>query len=724
MCIRDSFWIDEEDRSELYDFVLDPQSRLFDFQADAITTALQCLTKGPRAGRSGSRARSSSSHYGSGSENHQHNQQQPESFCLALDAGLGKTLCTTKIIEGYLACKPKGKVIVVCPGGLARQLSDGLVSYPWRASSKLAGKVVSASTGAELAALLAEEEEPTKKRRRLAEKSKASKASSSASSSWCVLVVNKALRWLACVESFDLVVVDEAHCISAATARILSSKLLLALSATPHDANNMLAALNIHRAVRSDRVRLFNVRKTERLVGTVGTARTTLGRRLVPLADPQGYWTRLAVWAAGNYLGSSISRLVLFLTLERAARTLPEEAELAVVASSAFPVEVMHLLLTKAVAQSGNVMLQGVTRFHGPMAARLLAARRIHRRVTDFWAARGRSEAPRFADDEHARAFASSAALELAGGAGVNECSCCELTAGELQQLHHVHACVTPEPDLSASFRHHDHSLDYSLNSNPRGGGGGGVGGATSSQGLPLCGAASAASAHPRFTSAVVRCGSALEARAQAEHFAGDTAAVSVQLLCSSMSASQRAAAVKRFCSFDGLRCAVAVFKRGMCRVKDDPLREAVFQGVFGQQVLARITELLVSRRLLICDATVDVGFDLHRHCDAMVIPRMIATRSQFLQLVGRVSRIATEREDQGVVELQTASIVGSLDQIFERHVQSGGPVPHPGGCSLVCRRHEVMETMMSQIAMRLADDEVLCEWFEQQVRTRLRMLP
>jgi hypothetical protein len=87
-----------------------------------------------------------------------------------------------------------------------------------------------------------------------------------------------------------------------------------------------------------------------------------------------------------------------------------------------------------------------------------------------------------------------------------------------------------------------------------------------------------------------------------------------------------------------------------------------------GKLLLSYVESYLARPRLLLADATVDIGFDLHRHVDGLYISR--ETYVELCQISGRVSRIAVDREDQGTFDVYTHCIQDTLDDaLFLKHI-------------------------------------------------------
>ena len=212
---------------------------------------------------------------------------------------------------------------------------------------------------------------------------------------------------------------------------------------------------------------------------------------------------------------------------------------------------------------------------------------------------------------------------------GPRGCPCCGLTEAERDLLRDAHfsACRTPtEPPWVR----------------PRGG----------------------------FTSALVRFGtkSALEAALRAHPPAPD---VLVFPLTTDKSAAYRARLVRRFASHDGQRAKLAVLARAAAsepRPDEGPLLPLLrrVSGIgMGTFFLREVEACLARPRVLVADSSVDVGFDLHRHIDAVYVPQVVGSFAELQQLTGRISRIATDVKQQGTVDVLMSVFEDSLDTRF-----------------------------------------------------------
>ena len=619
------------------------------------------------------------------------------SGCLALGAGMGKTLAVAAALQRSSTVAPRS-VLYVTPGGLVRQTQKALARYPWGDITQLS--VSKAETGAEL--------------RKAVELVESSTIPLGEAGGTLVFVTNKALKWQDSIESFHILVVDEAHLMSAATAKKLRGHFFIALSATPQDARCLWSSLG-HPYVRLDRS-VFLVDKTERVLELVGTARATLKVVDSRLPSYETYFESIAAAilqlserlnphafeATGK--ARSLSHLVLYLTVcEQGLKALGSEwlARFALLGGA----NPLHALLTKAVKTCGSIRSRGVVRFHAKSSARGLASRNIASRVGKTCSS-ARFPFVRLECDSYNEAITLASVLEgetsreLQGRPDDEECKCCGLHGSEVRTLHRLHGQASPEPPVSALACSPSFARKASS----------GSAGAAVGEGRESC------DGFPRFSSAIVRYETATTAKcaaAEMERIPG----LKIILLTSSMSAAARAKATVRFASWGGLRARLHFFRVGVSR-SEDPLIGGIFQGSFGSHVVARISELLVERRLLVCDQTVDVGFDLHRHCDAILVPRLMSSKTELVQLAGRASRIAVDVRDQGLVSFVTSKYSDSMDELFQRHIDSG----HVDR-NFWAPDKSVDDDLSLEVMAHLEGDPVLREWYEDRVHKRLRVI-
>lgn len=143
-------------------------------------------------------------------------------------------------------------------------------------------------------------------------------------------------------------------------------------------------------------------------------------------------------------------------------------------------------------------------------------------------------------------------------------------------------------------------------------------------------------------------------------------------ILTSDKSASYRARLVQRFAGRDGQKTKLAVLSRAARNGTAPELFLNVCALGMGTMFLSFVEQCLARPRLLLADATVDVGFDLHRHVDGVYMPRLPPNRSELQQIVGRVCRIAVERKDQGTVDVISHRYRDSIDDILWHHLENG----------------------------------------------------
>ena len=145
---------------------------------------------------------------------------------------------------------------------------------------------------------------------------------------------------------------------------------------------------------------------------------------------------------------------------------------------------------------------------------------------------------------------------------------------------------------------------------------------------------------------------------------------INYYVLTSDQSAASRARIVKRFTGRDGQQTKLAMLRRAACNGKGSDL----FLRVSSLEVFfPYIAEcLLAAPRLLLADATVDVGFDLHRHANGVYVSRLPPNRSELHQVIGRVSRLAPEKNNQGQIDVISHHYRESLDDLILSHLENG----------------------------------------------------
>ena len=140
--------------------------------------------------------------------------------------------------------------------------------------------------------------------------------------------------------------------------------------------------------------------------------------------------------------------------------------------------------------------------------------------------------------------------------------------------------------------------------------------------------------------------------------------------------ACYRACLIKQFASHDGQRAKLQIFRRAFDNGKAPPGLLKVGHLGMSQMFLKQMERFLARPRVLLADATVDVGFDLQRHVDAIYIPRLVATPEELHQLVGRVCRIVADRtDDKQTIDVMSTCIQGTLDEyLISKHLMKSKP--------------------------------------------------
>lgn len=155
---------------------------------------------------------------------------------------------------------------------------------------------------------------------------------------------------------------------------------------------------------------------------------------------------------------------------------------------------------------------------------------------------------------------------------------------------------------------------------------------------------------------------------------------VLVFVLTSDKGAAARAKIVMNFGSHDGHRAKLAVLRRAMQTGNAPALFLKAGKIGLGRMLLQRVESFLARPRFLVADSTVDVGFDLHRHIDSVLVDKVPLTRTQVDQLTGRVSRIATDIKSQGTVDVLVRTHEGTLDSLFFKHLGMTKSIDGVGG--------------------------------------------
>ena len=108
--------------------------------------------------------------------------------------------------------------------------------------------------------------------------------------------------------------------------------------------------------------------------------------------------------------------------------------------------------------------------------------------------------------------------------------------------------------------------------------------------------------------------------------------------LFAKMTSAQRAHVVTSFCSFDGQKAKIGVLKRF-----SNGRRETTFQKVLTLgcgMVLNYLESFLVRPRVIICDGSGDIGYDLHRHVTGICCAKFFPFYDEWLQLIGRIGAV------------------------------------------------------------------------------------
>ena len=79
--------------------------------------------------------------------------------------------------------------------------------------------------------------------------------------------------------------------------------------------------------------------------------------------------------------------------------------------------------------------------------------------------------------------------------------------------------------------------------------------------------------------------------------------------------------------------------------------RDTIFQKVLALgcgMVLNYLESFLVRPRVIICDGSGDIGYDFHRHVAGICCAKFFPFYDEWLQLIGRIQRIAVDIPDPG----------------------------------------------------------------------------
>ena len=128
-----------------------------------------------------------------------------------------------------------------------------------------------------------------------------------------------------------------------------------------------------------------------------------------------------------------------------------------------------------------------------------------------------------------------------------------------------------------------------------------------------------------------------------------------------SMPARARERNVARFQRADGAQVKMAVLRRGLRHLAGACSRAfELWDGAF----LDLLELFIVQPRILVCDAAGDLGFDLHLSVTAIVSNTFLPTYSACLQFTGRACRLAPDKSLNGALVLQMPMFSSTLEEI------------------------------------------------------------
>ena len=510
-------------------------------------------------------------------------------------------------------------VLYVAPGGLCRQLKKALSTPPWGSDGHTL-KVLAAETGKQLqAALLANQ--------------KAQEAGEVRT--WDVLIVNRALGiWNAFNAQPSLVIIDEAHQNSDAafkTLRLLHLRTLF-VTATPGESlalrKHFIGISRKASELKRFADACFYFAKTERVMKELGTARTELKPIWNECQDLPTYYMKIIHRLNQHFYDDrhGLSQLAAVLAAAKHARENCITLDLR---------ELLRVLLPKAIERAGFVHIGGERFFHESAAAQVLAGRCIATRVADVVPREHLPALPRNFTDALDRARQLEA-QERRDDVGQGELPGFGLQPHEYEALFWEHVRASPTPPLWVE------------------------------------------NGRSTFSAALVRLPHRTAVEAAAQELCQSHADLQVFKLHTGMSAATRASTVRKFTSFGGDRAKLRFFVDGLRRSQSELSRAVVCLG-FGH-VVRELYRFVAKPRILLADDTIDVGFDLHRHVDTVLLPTLVPDRTTLLQFVGRVSRIATDVGEQGSIDIMANLTRGSLDSFFERRLRRDViPAPSEG---------------------------------------------
>jgi hypothetical protein len=208
------------------------------------------------------------------------------------------------------------------------------------------------------------------------------------------------------------------------------------------------------------------------------------------------------------------------------------------------------------------------------------------------------------------------------------------------------------------------------------------------------------------FSNAIVRCNS----HAEVHDLITNSRDNSLKLisLTSSQTSAQRAKSIDAFCGFGGVRGKLHTLMRGLDNSKD-PVAQKVMEFGFGE-FKRIVSSFVVQKRVLVADKTVDVGIDLHKFCDAVLVPRVMSSAVELQQLTGRLVRICTGKSKQGHVTVNAVLNAGTLDHVFLKHI-------HEGNMRYICDNirsgDNRVENEMQQELLSSTSDPILLQYLD-----------
>lgn len=179
--------------------------------------------------------------------------------------------------------------------------------------------------------------------------------------------------------------------------------------------------------------------------------------------------------------------------------------------------------------------------------------------------------------------------------------------------------------------------------------------------------------------------------------------------LTTAKSAGYRGNLVKTFASHDGQRAKLAVIGRAIARGTCPRALVKIGSIGLGSWFLKTLESYLARRRFLLADATVDVGFDLHRHLDGIMVDGVLASAVEVEQLTGRVSRVAPDIKQAKTVDVIVRTVPGTLDSVLMTHLNTVMSSASSGGSGELAEE----EPVAKRARRLLAPDPEALQLFE-----------